>query len=933
MNPFSTSNAPQHNLISKVIGPPYQVSVDLVDIDTAYMRQVGTPLVPVENAYINQIGDVQNPSIHFFVDRVGSIDAPVMLQYLQHLGDSNNPVDTEYINNSSIQNLTAITATVQSLKVTGTFDWTGATWLPYFPGGGSGGSGTTGPAGPRGATGATGTNGTNGATGATGAAGATGAQGAQGATGPAGTGSTGGNVSGPTGQLAYFNSAGITSAPQLIFDGTTLNAPQTTIISAGQVGVLSFGTSGYDSTILSGQGYASGVTSGNYLNIGPFGGSPTMVVDTEGGLVGLNKIPVATLDVNGRGIFDYANTTTYLDVTGGTGVTGTCPLAAGLTYKIFSWGGGGAGNGGVGGAGGYTELIVTGGQTLTWSEMYGGASGGGSAIVAGLSGTTFLYVPGGGAGQTGGTGAAAGEPQGFPKPEGGESPGSTGLARAVYTDSNFWKYTVGTTFGLTGITFNTGTILSTYTPTTQVSGYSVTSDIIVFSPSVSVNETITAITGTSLSYHTFNTSGPTVVTFTTAGITFYGATFSSTQTNIPFSQGINTNLTGYGTSGATGGGTALYSTWDSITYPSFQGASLVQPPGVTLNTSAGTVYWNGTAVSQTLPTGTVFTFTYPNTSSLSEYTPVGGTFSRFTLPTGTTYTIPFDISGPGVYAPSNPVSVPVGTNINVAARQFQNTGVTASGPTGSTYGGGGYTGGGSPALVTRIPGPTGGFINVTYTSTNRPAGGGAGSWYTAPGFTGITYPGSGNIPYTNVYNRYGTYGEGTTGSSGTHGFLVVKQMLVNQVSDPALGVTGDVSIIGKLVAGGTTLGSLVSLGGITASQGIQITGALPTNGNFLVSDGSAVFLGAVQAVNYTGITGSSVVPAYFSQGLQTGGGSINGGPIAARIGNDGSANFNGIVVGGGGFSGTTGTFSLVTTNSLNVNSLSAAGLFFSVTSL
>jgi len=926
MNPFSTSNAPQHNLVPKLIGPPYQVSVDLVDIDTSYMRQIGTPLVPTEIEYVNQIGDAANPSVHFFVDRIGSIDTPVMVEYVQQLGDSNNPVNAEYINNSSIQNLAAITATIQSLKVTGTFDWTGATWLPYFPSGGTGG-GSTGPTGAAGATGAQGATGAAGTPGVTGAAGSTGAQGATGAQGPPGTGTTGGNVSGPTGQLAYFNSAGLTSSSQLSFDGITFNAPQTTIKSTGQEGILSFGTSGYDSNIFSGQGYASGLTSGNYLNIGPFGGSPTMIIDTEGGLVGLNKVPIATLDVNGRGLFDYANTTTYTDVTGGTGTTGTCALAAGLTYKIFSWGGGGAGNGGVGGAGGYTEAVVTGGQTLTWSELYGGPFGGGSAIVVGLSGTTFLYVPGGGAGQTGGTGGAAGEPQGFPRPEGGESPGSTGLARAIYTDSNLWKYTVGTTFGLTGITFNTGTISSTYNPiTSAVKGFSQTQNTITFTPSVSVNETITAITGTSFNYHTFNTSGPTVVTFVTSGITFYGATFSSSQTNIPFSQGVNAYLTGYGTTGATGGGTAIYSNWESITFPSFQGALLAEPPGTSLvMPSSGSVFWSGTGISQVLPTGTIFTFTYPSSSSLTEYTPVGGAYSLFTLPLGTTYTIPFDISGPGLFVPGGSVSVPAGTNINVAARQFQNTGTTASGPTGSTYGGGGYTGGGSPALVTRIPGPTGGFINVSYNeTTNRPAGGGGGSWYTPPGFTGATYPGSGDIPYTNVYNRYGLYGQGTTGYTGSHGFLVVKQMLVNQVSDPALGVTGDVSISGKLVAGGTTLGSLVS------QAGIQITGSLPANGNFLVSGGSAVFLGVVQAVNYTGITGNSVVPAYFSQGLQTGGGSVNGGPVAARIGNDGSANFNGIVVGGGGFTGTTGTFNLVTTNLLNVTTLSAAGLVFGV---
>ncbi|NDB84666.1 MAG: hypothetical protein EB127_18475, partial [Alphaproteobacteria bacterium] len=60
-NPFSTSNAPQHNLVSKIVsspllGAPYQVAVDLVDVHTAYALQIGSPDAPVIQEFVQNIG-------------------------------------------------------------------------------------------------------------------------------------------------------------------------------------------------------------------------------------------------------------------------------------------------------------------------------------------------------------------------------------------------------------------------------------------------------------------------------------------------------------------------------------------------------------------------------------------------------------------------------------------------------------------------------------------------------------------------------------------------------------------------------------------------------------------------------------------------------------------------------------------------------------
>jgi hypothetical protein len=146
------------------------------------------------------------------------------------------------------------------------------------------------------------------------------------------------------------------------------------------------------------------------------------------------------------------------------------------------------------------------------------------------------------------------------------------------------------------------------------------------------------------------------------------------------------------------------------------------------------------------------------------------------------------------------INLPAGTPLNVAAREFISYGATGITSQGGTYGGGGYLAGGEPALVTSVPGIP---IVPVGPPSNRLAGGGAGSWYIDPGVTGIsgiTYGGNGYLPYLNEYNRYGVYGSGTTGSTNNPGFLVVEEVITNNVIPAALTVNGNVVVTGTVTA-------------------------------------------------------------------------------------------------------------------------------------
>jgi hypothetical protein len=176
--------------------------------------------------------------------------------------------------------------------------------------------------------------------------------------------------------------------------------------------------------------------------------------------------------------------------------------------------------------------------------------------------------------------------------------------------------------------------------------------------------------------------------------------------------------------------------------------------------------------------------------------------------------------------------LPTGTQIAVAERQFIDYGATVSGSQALNYGGGGYVGGGEPALVTayvsdvtRIRNPFGGgFINFptirqvpTGPPSNRLAGGGAGSWYIGSGITGITYGGSGIYAYS---SKYGNHGDGSTGSSKNPGYLIVQKVNTPSTPDPALTVVGSEVITRNLTVGGgiTAAGNIYGLDVIASSD-------------------------------------------------------------------------------------------------------------------
>ena len=82
-NPFSTSNALQHNLVPKILtspllGAPFQVVVDLVDVHTAYALQVGSAANPVQLEFVNQLGTTGSPVQLEYVNRLGTRAKPVV---------------------------------------------------------------------------------------------------------------------------------------------------------------------------------------------------------------------------------------------------------------------------------------------------------------------------------------------------------------------------------------------------------------------------------------------------------------------------------------------------------------------------------------------------------------------------------------------------------------------------------------------------------------------------------------------------------------------------------------------------------------------------------------------------------------------------------------------------------------------------------------
>jgi hypothetical protein len=612
----------------------------------------------------------------------------------------------------------------------------------------------------------------------------------------------------------YTTPVGLESTTFVNYDdgSKTLQVPTLEVTSAGYTGSISFKTFGDQSRIIP----------NDILHISSIENVDTLTVDINEQFVGINKYPTVALDVEGQAVIQYVG---LGDVTGGTGVSGSCVLDAGQTYSIQVWGGGGAGNSGAGGGGGYVEIVSfpsNAGGTLAWTQGYGGAGGGGNSVNVTYNGTPVLIVPGGGAGTSAGTsGAAAGESQGFPRPEGGVNPDvpyTNSFAR--YNDIQNWNLTTTNAKTLNGAEFDGGTIYGT-------------SGVISNFCSFMFTNGGTFVTTNNVSTY-YADIGP--LTINSGGIIFTGATFQATGTdNLLIPNGTTFTCGTSGPFGGTGTGVAsYYGLPPANTTPEFDN-SIIRSGTTGITAGVGDVLWITGVSGSTFNVGNnpsyvgiTWIFSGPHTIVVSD----GGT--EVTCFDGVSFQFPGNLPAVtnSVIQTAGSVIVPTGTPINVAERDFYSYGATASGGTGSTYGGGGYTGGGSPALIPEgvLPGVTGTVIGTTF---NNYAGGAGGNWYIAPGYTGTTAGGFETNPYENGDFPGNSFATGTIGSAvGTPGYVLVQKNDPNSTK-PALKVDGWLEVTGGSTVAKTATfnGQIVANGGITGTTGfytgdVQILGSL-----------------------------------------------------------------------------------------------------------
>jgi hypothetical protein len=600
--------------------------------------------------------------------------------------------------------------------------------------------------------------GTTGIPGPTGLQGPTGIQGLIGPTGPAGTGSSV-TLSGPSGQIVYYGSTGLTSSSNFNISNNLLNLPSVSSLQVVNGSNLLLTTDPTKSYIQSGQDGQIG--SGNTLNITNVGKTNNVATfDTLNTRVGVNnQTPNSTLDVLGQTVITFngpaasaATTNVFTDT--------SLPWSIGLTvgtYNLKAWGQGGYGNGG---AAALLQGTLNVGATGTLSAVqFLGATGGytgGSALGLLYNGVTLAVVPGGGgAGAWYGSNKAQGLNGGYSATQTTGGTGGTNILGpqvASFTNSATLSATsilgagriiAGTTFTIpAGTTFTipgsfvdnlirgtlnvipTGNIssLGITGPAWTTPVYSPSSNSVIRSPAFSVQQTLgisasSGASGPALSINA-NSSTDSPSNITVSSVTSTNATFTIPSSNIWRFQGqVGAQLIL----------TLPYSTdWANIS----------------VNTSTNTAFFSAqtTVISNldflTLPTATV------------------GVSGTITIPSGSS----FPVSSVTTYANSG--SFLAGGYADLL----------------SGGGGAGYYGGGA--------GISGG-------------GGGAGSVYLNTGITGITFTGSfisgsgSLLPYSGV-----TYGNGGINP------LLPKVLLSQQISlpqpNPALIVNGNETIQGLL---------------------------------------------------------------------------------------------------------------------------------------
>jgi hypothetical protein len=857
LNPFSNANVLEHIVSPKITGPSggaYQVDVDLVDIDTVYSRQIGSATKKVQDLFVNRLywntfvpalpgtgggtgatGTTGSSSIFILAGGTGiststsgittTISSLISGGTGISISTRPNGTNIEYvINSSAITGGTGISVTSvgNTYAISSTSKFVAGSGMTIAQAGDTYTFTSFSPI----------------------------------------------STPGPTGQITYYGGGGLTSSSLVTFDGTSVTLPTTITDARSNNGILR-------TTTQSGNAYLQPGTfnvpnSASTLLVTPVnGGTSTLAVNTGTSRVGVNiDVPTTTLDVYGQTQITYnsSNGANILNSVVASGISGTFTAGVG-TYTIQGWGGGGAGNGGTGGAGGFysATLNISSGGTFSWGPAFGGANGGGNALSLSFGGNTTLIVPGGGAGITGGIGAAAGTVRGMPIAEAGLSPGSGLTAIATYTDTRNWGYRFSNSIGLTGATFTSGTI-SALTSLAQ--------------PGTTVTFTPGASQISSQAGATYTVPVGTTVTITPNNMLFTGTSFSSADTlailpTVP----INVVDGGTGIAAAVGTGVAIYDYWPGVTLPAITGNPTISTVGTTFAFGTPNVTWKTGILSFTTITPYSFFFN----GVISDSGPVGNNVITLNGAGNITTNQPLPTITNAELSVSS-VTVPPNSIVQVLSRTFINYGQPATGRTGSTGAGGGATGGGSAALVTGILGGM-----TANTPGNQAAGGGAGSglYSNVAGLsyvgTPVSQPGIGIYPYLTQYNQNAIYGIGGTGNSTVSGnpYLVIQQVTTPATPQSALIVNGN-----GLVNGVLTVNNSITLGNTPGANvqiipdganGIQIAGV---NGYSVNPPANVAMSGALTVVGTSNLRGNSAIGVIggFNAGLSVGSNPVGGTP-------------------------------------------------------
>ena len=797
-NPFS--NLDGTNLLEQLILPKiemgvsgYEVKTDIGNLDIVYSNQVGTSQLPIRNTYSTNI---QSQTI----TNTGTV-------FSRYVGSMTNPINTLYY-----QNLWPPISTSGGTG-SGSTGPAGATGSqgPTGAQGATGIQGPTGPTGPQGSNGVQGPKGDTGIgiTGPQGQQGLQGLQGLRGVTGPAGPAGSGGGTSisylGPTGQIVFFNSSGLTSSSKLSFDGTSLYTP-TTILNDNNGSLIRSTTTSTATFLQSGTPANSGIP---LIITRPYSSTPTSVFDTQNQRVSINKniqtyslpsYPEPTLDIQGQTQITF-NGNSYATGLGYTGSSGTIflPSTTGTSYKLYGWGQGGLGPNAL--AAQEIEFPIPSGTTLSW--FYGGGGTGvfkgGDALFVTYNGSTAI-VGGGGGGSTflyGGNGQ--------------DATSSTGGTGGQYSNSTveYLSYNIGSTASVTipnltivggqgstgfnllsvnisssNVRLSENTIISFNNPSIGYSGQG-QKDIITYPPGTTVT-----ITGS----QQFDNA-----TFTTSTIKSIFTDLTSAAIQIP--NGVTG--TTVGSTGVTGNGISNY-TNNTTLYPLIQGnqVEIQNTSGFIANTPISTLNLNGSyrfilgstasiQIDNFYTQSNNFQTLIINQSNTNLGLLIGNSLVTITGLTSDTLVIPQTYTLP---AGSKISTVLTQRNIYGGFGYLFNGGTGGTGSTGGQLlgggGGGGFYGGG------------GGLYGI----------GGNGS-STGPNGTIINYQNA-TYPYTNKYNS-------TYGSPGTNGYLVIESIITGS-QFPALVVTGNETIAGTLTVGSPSSGA--GVGGISSQGDIRTDG-------------------------------------------------------------------------------------------------------------